>query len=192
MTDETQKINDLMRELVESFIDYPTSLALAAKEVPGSVYWSMQGHADDTPKLIGIRGAHFNALRFLFLRLGRVRDLLYTFKVNEPERAQRRESSPPKVAKAYDPRKAKELLSQILDALLIGQYVVDIKLAHKDKTPLEYTFIIFTRDEADYDDLTVAPQGSIDTMTIVAALGTIFRAYANKDGVKFVIDVRRP
>ncbi len=190
MTTQTEQLNDLLRELVESFIDHAHALSISAKEVPGAVYWTMQGHADDYGKLVGKKGAHVNALTLLVSALGTAADQLFTFKLLEPEPAPRRPASPPKTASSYDPRPARDLLCRILENLGLGQFCVESKI---DKgAQISVTFEIAVRTDEDYRALTVAPGNTPDALSIIVALGTLFRAHANKGGIRTQLEVLRP
>jgi predicted RNA-binding protein YlqC (UPF0109 family) len=192
MTTQTEQINDLLRALVETFIDHAHALSISAKEVPGAVYWTMQGHADDYGKLVGKKGAHVNALTLLVASLGTAADQLFTFKLLEPEPAPRRAASPPKQATHYDPRPARELLCRILENLGLGQFAVEAKPTPSGKTPIEVLFEISVRTEEDYRALTVAADNSSEGLSVIAALGTLFRAHANKGGIRTQLEVLRP
>jgi predicted RNA-binding protein YlqC (UPF0109 family) len=187
MTTATSTINDLIRDLAISFIDHPETLELSVKEHPGACYWAMRGHADDQPKLVGKRGAHVQALGFLVKALGQSNDSLYTFKLLEPEPAPRRDTSPPKLASDYDMRPMRDLLCRVLENLGIGDFKVEGVFS--PGMPISILFNIRTRTPEDYATLTVAPDGGL---TIVGALGTLFRASANRDGVRINLEVLRP
>lgn len=190
MTTQTEQINDLLRELVETFIDHPHALALTPKEVPGATYWTMQGHADDYGKLVGKKGAHVDALTLLVSSLGEAADQLFTFKLLEPEPAPRRAASPPKQAEHYDPRPARDLLCRILENLGLGQFAVEAKITKAGQ--IEVLFEITVRTDEDYRALTVAPDNSPKGLSVIAALGTLYRAHANKGGIRTQLEVLRP
>lgn len=190
MTTQTEQINDLLRELVETFIDHAHALSISAKEVPGAVYWTMQGHADDYGKLVGKKGAHVDAMTLLVSSLGTAADQLFTFKLLEPEPAPRRPASPTKTAAHYDPVPARDLLCRILDNLGLGQFAVSYKV-EKD-AQISVLFEIAVRTDEDYRALTVAPENSPKGLSVIAALGTLFRAHANKRGIRTQLEVLRP
>lgn len=177
----------IFRELVESFIDHPHALELSTKEFAGACYWRMKGHADDQPKLVGKSGAHVRALAFVVKALGAGSGTVNTFTLAEPDPAPRRESSPPNVAISYDDEPARELLIRLLERMEIGDFVV--VASQKPGAPITVTLTVAVRTPDDYNALTVAPDGG--SLTVVAALGTLFRARANKDGVKINIEVVR-
>lgn len=191
MTTQTEQISDLLRELVETFIDHANSLAIDHKCVPGATYWTMQGHADDYGKLVGKKGAHVNALTLLVSAMGTAADQLFTFKLLDPEPAPRRASSPPKQADHYDPRPARDLLCRILENLGIGQFAVD-DIMPPGRMPIEVMFRIAVRTDEDYRALTVAPDNSPKGLSVIAALGTIWRAMANKHGIRTQLEVLGP
>lgn len=192
MTTETLRLHELLRDLVASYTDHTHALELAAKEVPGAVYWTLRGHADDYGKLVGKSGAHVKALGYLVTALGVADGELFTFKLLEPEPAPRRPSSPVKEATKYDPKPAGELLTRLLGELGIGQYAVT-GITDASRVPIFVTYEIAVRDAEDYSALTVGPtEGEYVGQTLIGALGTLFRARANRDGVRFQLNVIKP
>lgn len=190
MTATTSKTEDLIRLLLERFIHHPRSLMIEANEKPGVVFWTMQCHADDHSKLVGKQGTHFHALKLLLAELGTAANTQFVLKrFLEPEAAPRREKMPWKTPEAYDARPARDLLCQIVENLGIGQFVVEIVDA--GGFPLQFNLIITVRSQDDFNSLTVPREDHAQPMTTVGAIGTLFRAYANQDGVKFNLEVKR-
>jgi predicted RNA-binding protein YlqC (UPF0109 family) len=188
MTTATETISDLLRDLATAFIDHPEKLDVSFKEFPGACNWSMRGHADDQPKLVGKRGAHIQALAFIVKALGLTNDSLYKLKLLEPEPDARRDASPPRLASDYDPRAMRDLLCRVLENLGIGEFKVEAVTS--PGMPIAVLFNIHTRTAEDYTALTVAPE--VGGLTVVGALGTLFRAHANKVGVRINLEVLRP
>lgn len=183
--------SDLIRELVESYIDHPRDLTLEGKPFASAVYWSMRGHADDYGKLVGKRGAHVNALAFLVRIMGHAQKELHSFKLEEPSPGERREAAPAKAAETYDPRPARDLLCRLLEALDIGQFVVEAKVERnlnpRVDFPLFVRFEIGVRSHDDYEVMVMESASS--ALTVIGSLGMLFRARANKEGVGVQLDV---
>lgn len=188
MTTETARLQALIRTIIEKFIDYPSSLMIEPKEQPGMVYWTIKGHADDQSKLVGKQGAHYQAMLVIIAELGNALETQYILKrYLEPDPAPRRDSMQKKTVTQYDPAEAEELLIQILTSIAVGEFAVNtIPLS-----PTAFTFSIITPARADYNLLTVASEKRTNPMTLIGAIGTIFRAYANREGVRFNLEVRQ-
>ena len=191
MTTTLQAATETIRKLVKSFIDHPHNLMIETKEHPGIVYWTMQFHADDHSKAVGKRGAHYDALKLLITEIGRTHDIQYILRrYREPEPAPRTENMRRGCPEEYDPQPASALLTSILEQLNIGQFNIQVT-STPGQHPLEYTFVIHTREQQDYNTLTVPREENALPMTLVGAMGTLFRAYGNRNGVKFSIEVAR-
>lgn len=192
MNAETEKLHDLLRELVSSYVDHEDELAIDAREHPGAVYWSIRGHAEDYGKLVGKQGAHFEALRTLIAAIGEAREELHVLnRFEEPEAARRRRPSDAEPAETYDPRPARDLLCRVLEPL-VGDFKVEATVKpNRDPRipfPLFVTLTVTVRTEEDHGELVAQKQGT----TLVGALGALFRARANRDGIGIQIDVARP
>jgi predicted RNA-binding protein YlqC (UPF0109 family) len=189
MTATIQTDTDTILALVRSFIDHPTKLALEIKEHPGIAYWTMQFHASDHGLAVGKRGAHFDALKLLITEIGHTRDTQYVLRrYKEPEPAARQENIRRGCPEEFDPAPAAELLTRVLEQLSIGQFLVDVKQSQGEH-PLAFAFTIVTRSIEDYNTLTIPREDNTLPMTMVGALGTLFRAYGNRNGVRFAIEV---
>ena len=191
MTATLQADTEIIRTLVKSFIDHPHNLLIETKEHPGIVYWTMQFHADDHSKAVGKRGAHYDALKLLITEIGRAHDVQYILRrYREPEPAERQENMRRGCPEEYDANPAVALLVKILELLDVGQFIVEIAQAQGEH-PLSFTLSIIVREPKDYNTLTVPREENALPMTTVGAIGTLFRAYGNRNGVKFAIDVQR-
>jgi predicted RNA-binding protein YlqC (UPF0109 family) len=189
MTEEIQRQSALIRKLVERFIDHPEALMIDPREHPGCVYWTMKCHADDFSKMVGKQGAHYQALLVLLAEFGRSTGSQYILKrYLEPDPAQRRDMMHKKSVHHYDVEPAQVLLEEVLGNLGIGQF--GLTTVQSSYNPITYVFSITTRAYEDYTLLTVPSENRTNPMTLIGALGTIFRAYANRDGVRLNLEVR--
>jgi predicted RNA-binding protein YlqC (UPF0109 family) len=203
MTPETKQLSEVLRALVTTFIDHPACLEINAEEFTGAVYWSLRGNADDHGKLVGKGGSHVKAMTFLVAQFGVARGEIHAFKLLEPTVGVRRPATPPKTAQSFDEEPARKILERVIGALAVGEYVVSTsyesgkyvsqanRSGSNEAMPLSYVFQIAVRDDTDYRSLTVPPD-VVDGATVVGALGTLYRASANKEGVKFQLEVIRP
>lgn len=191
MNDQTRTTLELVRTLVSSYILHPKKLLLTGSEIDGRVYFEMRGAADDQPKVIGKLGSHLKALRFLLKEIGLGQDTIYTLNLLEPMPGTKGETPRAKDASNYDTKPAHELLDRAVALLVLGQARVDCDRIPGDR-PCSYLFTVTPRDYADYADLITPDESDTEQLTVVNALGTLFRAYANKDGVQFKIDIKQP
>lgn len=180
---------ELLRDLVETYIDHPEELRIATEAFPGAIYFKLQGHADDYGKLVGKGGAHIGAMNVIVRLMGDAVGMLYSFKLEEPEAGERRPLRPLMLARTFDPEPSRQLLDRLIAALPVGDFVVNVE--QTCRAPLSYTFTIGVRAAEDYALMTVAPGDAKPQMTLVGAIGTLFRAAANKAGVKFQITVAK-
>lgn len=191
MNEEMRSTLELVRALVSSYINHPKKLLLEGSEIEGRVYFEMRAAFDDQPKLIGKAGSHIKALRFLLKEIGLGQDRDYTLTLLEPIPGSRGEPERPKPVSFYETKEAHELLERAAGALVLGQARVDCAKIPGDR-PCSYLFTITPRDANDYADLITPYDDDPERPTVIGALGTLFRAYANKDGVQFKIEVKKP
>ena len=179
----------IIRSLVESFIDHPTQLRIETTPHPGVLYWLMQFHADDHSKAVGKRGAHYDALKLLIAEIGRANDTQYVLRrYREPEPTDRSENMRRGCPEEYDPTRATHILTGLLEHLHLGDFQVHANQVAGEH-PLSFGFTIHTRTALDYKALTVPREDNALPMTLVGAIGTLFRAYGNRNGVKFTVEV---
>jgi len=178
----------LIRELIARFIDYQNHLAFS-----GEPYCVLQVHADDQRKVVGKAGTHIQALQHLLGEMGRANGRGYSLRLVEPEPAPIREQCRPVVTATYDVRRAQALIQAFVIALGCPQTIVacDSRPFEGPVGALAYTFVFHVANEREYDRLTVPHPTDAKNRTLVASLGTLFRAIARKDGVDFDILVPR-
>lgn len=191
MTEEVQRHAELIRKLLNRFIDHPEAMMIDPREHPGCVYWTMKCHADDFSKMVGKGGAHYQALLVLIAELGKAVGSQYILKrYLEPDPVQRRDMMHKKSVDTYTVAPAETLLEELLANMRIEQFGLTTTRANRG-IPLTFTFSITTRAYEDYTLLTVPSENRTNPMTLIGALGTLFRAYANRDGVRFNLEVRQ-
>lgn len=191
MNEEQRSTLELVRALVSSYILHPKKLLLTGSEIDGRVYLEMRAAFDDQPKLIGKQGSHIKALRFLLREIGLGQNIDYNLTLLEPIPGSRGEPEKPRPVSFYETKEAHELLERAASALVLGQVRVDCARIPGDR-PCSYLFTITPRDANDYADLITPDDADPEEQTVIGALGTLFRAYANKAGVQFKIDVKKP
>lgn len=191
MTDN-QKTEQLLRDLAASLVEHPEALRVAHQIAEdGSIYWAMKGHDDDEPKLVGQRGSHVDAITLLVSQIGKANGKPYTFRLITINAPIDRPKAPPRDVIDYDPAPAKNLLVRILESLEIGAFAVSVGPGPGARNSLTFVFTIGVNDISDFMTLTYRPDPKADE-TIEGALGTLYRAIAKKDGVRFFIKVEEP
>ena len=189
---ETAQNELILRDLIESITCQPEQIRLEVKERPARVYWKLRASADDTPRLVGTNGAHVKALSFLISELGKAADKPYDFTLEDPEPGPVSHERLKKVAEEYDELPTLNLLERLLDALGVGEYHIDhAKTGVHADGRIENQFTIYVRSDEDYRILTVPPTLDRDRPTVIGALGALFRAAANKQGIRIQLQVEK-
>ncbi len=196
MTNATKPDADLIRALITQFIDHPDNLRIDIQEYPEPTRWTIQSDAEDLPKLVGRSGAHFYALKTLIAEMGKAQDQQYVLgRYPEPLAVQQgRPRQPRKTAtREYDPRPARDLLQRLLERIGLGQFDLELMLG-TGADRHTYQLNIYPRDPEDYQTLTVPTVTPRDPnpMSPIGALGTLYRAWANRDGVNYSLEIIRP
>jgi predicted RNA-binding protein YlqC (UPF0109 family) len=190
-TTDTERTQQLLHALVGMYVTSPQDLQLTARETPGRVEWCLWPGSADTPFIVGGRGSHIRALSYLVGEIGKARDVLYTLTLKEPPRGPAPSWADRPVATEYDHVPARDLIEQLLHAVGTTEFKLNYltRGIHADGR-LRTEFQIWVRSDEDYKHLTV-PTGTQDDQTIIAALGTLFRAHANKVGCRIQLQVER-
>lgn len=172
-------------------IDKPDALKITTDEHPARVDWFVSIDIDDQGKVIGKKGIHVKALQFLIGLFGLKYGQQFRLTVHDPIPGHRSKDNPPRTADSYDSGQAEALLYDLLDELLSNDGTVIEITRGKDGGRMSFEFRIDASTEADYVRLVHVcdPIGRGDSQTVVAALGTLFRAYALRDGVNFTVRV---
>ena len=193
ISEDTLTAVDLIRSLVETYIDHPEALVLNVRDYGDQVYFTAQGHSDDHKRLVGTGGAHVAALEHLVKAMGRARQVVHSFRLLNPEPSGRREDYEEKDAETHDPEPAEKLLRNLIRAVGIDEVSIVVSMRSlPDERPLSYLFQVYTRTEDDHEALIVSPRNARNGLTAVAAIGTLFRAAARKAGVKYTIEAVKP
>lgn len=186
MNPDLAKTESLTRRLLNRIIYHPENLEIEHTEFHGAVYWNVTAHADDQPKIIGKGGTHIRALTFLIAEIGLSADSMYKLKLNEPEVGTRTESTQAS-PKNYDATPAAQILQEVLESIF-GPESVTIRTTGKG---FDFEFEIVMRDTDEVPDLRIPYDNDPNEMTIIGSLGTLWRAWAKKDGVNFTISSKQ-
>lgn len=177
-----EQTEDLLRRLMESYLFFPRDLHIEPKGDGARTDFVVEVHPDDQKLAIGYRGCHIKAMFLILALIGRAEKKDYRF-VLVDRVPQLSERAAPIQAQRYDPFPARNLLLETLKAIFEDTPIVE--MTGSDFPPLNYTFLIRCAGENDWLRLTSSIRR--DDLTLEGALGTIFRAWANKDGVVFKI-----
>lgn len=209
-TSAKSDVERLLRDLASAFVERPAELKIASQEsLTGECFFALQGAPEDEPILVGKGGSHVNALTFLVAQLGEAEGKTFTFRLitpNEPD-----EDSAPweriktQSAIAHDPAPAAAMLRRIFDALGV-QATVEVSPGRGARSSLAFVFQIHPRDAEDHQRLTAGRRVVVRPFlpangrhperreiaieaTIEGALGTLWRAIALSQGVRYSVAV---
>lgn len=185
-TDTTQAI---LRDLVAAFTFHPEAIEIDSQVAAGSVYWMLRGHPDDEPVLIGKQGGHVRALTFLIQEIGKARGETHTFRLMTEHKPRARPPMEQRSAMRFDPEPARELLVRVLQELAIGDFLVEVGPGVGERRALMFEFTITVRDQRDANVLLAHHVDEDNANSLVETLGTLFRAIAKKNGVRFEVKV---
>lgn len=186
------KVSELLRALAGAFLAHPEELMVVHQEaLDGACLFGMQGEKEDEPRLIGAGGTHVTAFSTLVAAMGDRRNLKWSFKlVTSPGRANPA-PNPPKDTLKHDPAPAMLLLSRVLKECLVGGFAVEISHGKGPRRDLTYAFSIYLLDQRDYARMVhwTEPDGK---MKLIEAIGTLYRAIARSQGVRYELEVKSP
>lgn len=188
MTDPTE-ITLLLRRLLESFTDHHQDIELDFRAMRGRVDWLLKGNIDDQGKLVGKQAAHIKALKFILAAIGEKAGEQYFIRLLEAETGERGAPSPRRIAPPdYNPEPTLELLHDLLRELLEQSPLVEAFDDHNQDL-LGWKFLITCHSIQDHERL-VGEEGAVpNAPSLLDALGTLFCAAGNRDGVSFKLDV---
>lgn len=183
MTPELKPTADFLQNVLSRIVHHPEDVQVIPTVFRGAVYWEIRANADDQPKLIGRGGTHIRALAFLVAEIGLASGEMYKLKLSEPEHGQRSPAVKPTTPTKYNPVHASKLLLDVTE-LIFGKDSCSITTT---ATGNEFEFAIIMRDAADVPDLRTPYEADPYELTVIGALGTLWRAWAKKDGVEFTV-----
>ena len=194
LTMTNRELKKLITDLVGAYIERPSELQVVEQETADgkAVYWAIRADPYDNGMVIGFGGGHVDALEFLVERMGEAAGKRFTFRAitdEAPGTISRRE---PRTALEYDPTAVLKLLERLIRAVGVNASCIvgPGNGAEKgERNTLRYLFRIVPTTTADSNRL-VQVYGARDPETdrgpnIIGAIGTLFRAMAKRDGVRF-------
>ena len=193
MNERTTKTRELILALIDSFTERYYDTKLTVTENLGTVVFTLRVSADDHRKVVGKEGSHIKALKYIVDELAAAHDARYDLRLTEPVPGPETNFAPVKIASTYSPHVAKELLGRVLDEIVGGpNYILSAHNAHVKGFDCAFLFKIHANDSETYSDLIAPAKDDTSGLTTVAALGTLFRAYANKEGTSFRVEAIAP
>lgn len=189
--DEFASIETLLRDLLTLVVDEPAALEIARQPGPGSCYWMLRCAPDDESKITGVKASHVKAIAALLSGWGAAEGERHTFRFLHRQEPRPRPRDPAKDVMHYDTEPARLLLIRCLEKLDLAGFGVACGPGGGARHMLTFEFSIHLMTESDNGRL--IQQGPPDGFTtLLAALGTIFRAIGRKAGVKIEIVITRP
>lgn len=195
---------NLLRDLVAAFVQHPESVVVVSQpSLDGSVYFALRGHTGDEGRLVGSGGCHVDALTFLVGLLGQVEGLNYTFRLITNQAPRQTTPLTARHVAQYDPERVRALLGRLMEELGFDNCSVTAGPPKGIQHALAFHFTIKPESARDFDlllrEVTVVifpktdehPEKSV-RMRLIEALGTILRAIAKHDGVRFSITAEEP
>lgn len=204
MTTVRHPAENLIHDLAAAFVDKPEALLTSSQvALDGAIYFSLKGHPIDEGRLVGTKGCHVDALTFLLVLVGQAQDERFTFRLITRQEPRQNKPLDDRHVVSYDPERIRQLLARILDELGFDNCAVSVGPWAGAQHSLSFSFTIKPESSADYELLmkeikaVIFPATEVYaeksmTLRIVEVLGTIFRAIAKKDGVRFSIVVEDP
>lgn len=183
------RISDLIRRLLESFLDHSRDLHVEINGEGQVIEWVIEVHQDDQRKAVGAQGCHIKALKFIVAEIGLTAGADYRVLLRDRPKPEFPERSAPKLAKSYNETAATQLLHEVIKEITGSDLRIEAIVTNATATPrnpLACTFIIYA---GVMSRKKLAKQDDAGDQTLLGAIGTIFRAYANREGVAFKLEV---
>lgn len=194
----------LLHDIACAFVEHPEDITIASQpSLDGAIYFALKGHPGDEGRLVGTGGCHVDALTFLVALLGQADGDVYTFRLITRQGPRQNTPIADRHVVGFDPRPARELLLRILVELGFDEATVEVGPGSGARHALTFNFTINAGSLADYELLLSEtkvvifpasdnkPEKAIK-MRPIEALGTLFRAIAKREGVRFSITAQDP
>lgn len=186
MTTSTPIIESLLRDLAAAMVSKPDRVRVERRDpIEGETLWWLSCAPEDLGKIIGRSRSHARAFEILLEAMGSAIGEAWLFKVERVEGPIRQEP-PVRRPRSHDPSEAHELLARILAQLPLGSPIIECDADSADDLFFHFDVRVGRMGETRLKTLR-DPQDS-DT-SLEAALGTLFRAIARKNGVRYQLNV---
>jgi predicted RNA-binding protein YlqC (UPF0109 family) len=177
----------LIHELAQLYVGNPSAIRVEFQDSADgrSCYFVLKGDKRDDSRLIGRDGCHVHALNSLVEQVGRAQGRTFTFRLLT-DRGRHEPYEKGESALTYDPRPARDLLCRWLAALGVAGFSVEATPGPGARRSLSFVFEIKIGNMAKAASLTISEEGF---PSIVGSLGTLYRAIAQQQGVRFQLNL---
>lgn len=183
MSQASENYFPLVTRLICALIDNERELELRANELPRRVNWIAKVGINDTGKLIGGGARHVRSLRAVLSVIGSKHGEDWRFIAENPEDGERRtEFERRGFNPNHLPGEELALLRLTLEAMLTTPPAIDLLGGDG-----EYQFTINCGAVQDYEVLATPVTVGFNTLTPIAALGTLWKAYAQQQGARYTV-----
>lgn len=185
------QISAPLERLVSSLLTDPDGLLFTGSVLNGRVNFTLSASIRDFGGLVGQNGSHLRALQLIAEQMGKVQGSQWVVRLEEPE-GERQPAYPKTPPPAeHDTADDALILADLLEGLGVNAFVEvsgDIPsgyvfkvspFAHQDKDALE----------TPHPSLYSPNQRETKPLSLVAAIGTLFRAVGRKSGVTYQISI---
>jgi predicted RNA-binding protein YlqC (UPF0109 family) len=179
----------VIRDLLAGFTMMPEQIAIEATERPGRIYWSICASREDTPQVVGKRGAHAKPLQLLVREFGKAREMAYDLRIDDPPYGPVTDASTP--PRKYDAEATEALIGRVVEELGVSEYHIESG-SSKTEERNKFHFHVYVRTPQDWAILTdrvTMPNGF--TSSPAESLEALLRAGASRDQVRVFLEVKR-
>jgi predicted RNA-binding protein YlqC (UPF0109 family) len=170
----------MLEMLIAAFTDHRESINVTMRELSISVAYTIRVHDEDQGKVIGKGGLHIRAIKHLMQKAGRSVGLAIRVTLQTDEE-RRSIGAPFRNNPDYDPKPAVELLKSVVASLTANPAVVTAEKADE-----AIYFQIGLASAEDFNEFHLQDETNMTTKT---ALEALWKAYGNKEGAVFYVDV---
>jgi predicted RNA-binding protein YlqC (UPF0109 family) len=174
----------LLGRLLEALIDHPRELQIQPRVMRDRVDLHVTPNINDQGIVVGKGGAHIKALKFLAQRMGILKQQQAVIFLHEDDSGERLpEPLRAPASPAYSCSEHRQLLADLLAAVV--DHPVEIEV---DRSGKAFTFVLHAKRIQDFELL---HETDVVGQSIITALGTLFRAAGNRNGVSYKIEAAR-
>lgn len=184
------KTKRLIERIVRALVEHTEAVTITHEHIPRLTQWYLKVNGEDQGKVRGRKAAHIIALQYIIQEIGARHEETQRVTLLESDERIIGHRSPLRMAEQYNPGDAHELLHDILATILAAPFRIDVR---PDPTGspgmLGYDFHITTSTAEDQEKVLAPYDDDPNKTTLIASLGTLWRAYANREGVSFKISI---
>jgi predicted RNA-binding protein YlqC (UPF0109 family) len=186
---DREKTKKLLTRILRGITERTDDVKVTFENIPKLTQWYIKVHPEDQGKVRGRQAAHIIALQYIVQEIGWAHEEVQRVTLLESDTRIAGHRSPLRMASSYNPMDAHELLHDILTAILASPFKINVRTDPDATTPLAYDFHITTTTDEDQAAMLEPYDDDPDKNTLMTTLGTLWRAYANREGVAFSISI---